>query len=284
VTNTAGSIVDSYETRITRAILDAYHEKVSRSVVGDVLVVGAGPSGLRAAIDLASKGRKVTVLEKRLSPGGGIWGGAMAMNEVVIQDEALSALEGIAATPRPVERGLHVVDAVALASALCLKAVQAGVVVLNLTLAEDLCVHDGRVVGVVANRTGVGERLPVDPISFQAGAVLDATGHEAALVHMLRRRGLLEGRAGPQGEGPMDATEGESSVVEGVGEAYPGLWISGMCVQAALGGPRMGPIFGGMLLSGRRAAALIDRALTDGPGEAGAEPTRGGESLSEETP
>lgn len=133
---------------------------------------------------------------------------------------------------------------------------------LNLTLAEDLCVHHGRVVGVVANRTGVAGAFPVDPVSFESRAVLDATGHEAALVQMLRRRGLLEGRAGPSGEGPMDAVEGESTVVSAVAEVYPGLWISGMCVQAMSGGPRMGPIFGGMLRSGRRAAELIHRALS----------------------
>ena len=60
----------------------------------------------------------------------------------------------------------------------------------------------------------------------------------------------------------MNAEEGESFVVEEVTEVFPGLWISGMCVAAALGGPRMGPIFGGMLLSGKRAAELIDLALT----------------------
>jgi thiamine thiazole synthase len=78
----------------------------------------------------------------------------------------------------------------------------------------------------------------------------------------------------------MDAEEGESSVVAGVAELYPGLWVSGMSVQAALGGPRMGPIFGGMLLSGRRAAALIDRALADGPRGARAEPIERGTSVS----
>jgi thiamine thiazole synthase len=59
----------------------------------------------------------------------------------------------------------------------------------------------------------------------------------------------------------MNAEEGESFVVEEVTEVFPGLWISGMCVAAALGGPRMGPIFGGMLLSGRQAADLIDLTL-----------------------
>jgi ribulose 1,5-bisphosphate synthetase/thiazole synthase len=34
-----------------------------------------------------------------------------------------------------------------------------------------------------------------------------------------------------------------------------------MSVSAALGGPRMGPIFGGMLLSGRNVAARISESL-----------------------
>ncbi len=261
-------MADSYETQITRSILDAYHAKLSRSLVGDVLEVGAGPSGLIAAIDLAKKGRTVAVLEKRLSPGGGLWGGAMAMNEVVIQEEALDAVEGIAVRPRPTGDGLYVIDAVELASALCLKALQVGVIVLNLTMAEDLCVHAGQVCGVVANRTGVGDVMPVDPISFQAGAVLDATGHDAALVHMLHRRGLLEGFTSLSGEGAMNAAEGESFVVEKVAEVYPGLWVTGMCVAAVLGGPRMGPIFGGMLLSGKQAADLIDLTMAMDAAEA----------------
>lgn len=251
------------ESRISRAILSAYLEEVSDRVVGDVLVVGAGPSGLMAAAQLARRGIKTTVLEKRLAPGGGIWGGGMAMNRIVLQDQALPLVEEIGIAPRPAGEGLHVIDALELASALCLQAIRDGAAVLNLTSAEDLFVKEDRVRGVVANRTGLFETLPVDPITFESRAVLDATGHDAALVRMLHRRGALEDPA-PPGEGMMNAAEGETFVEEQVTEIYPGLWVSGMCVAASFGGPRMGPIFGGMLLSGKRAAELIAEALESG--------------------
>ena len=257
------TITDFNEGQITRAIIDAYHDKLSKQVSGDVIVVGAGPSGLVAAADLARRGFKVTLLEKRLATGGGIWGGAMAMNEVVVQDAGLPILEENDIDHRSVGNGLYIVNAVELAGALSVAAVRAGVAVLNLIFAEDLCVRRGRVIGVVANRTHLAESLPIDPVTFEAKAVVDATGHEAALVQMLRKRRLLEGLAAEAGEGPMDAFAGESFVVDKASEVFPGLWASGMSVVATFGGPRMGPIFGGMLMSGRRVADLITEVLRD---------------------
>ena len=55
--------------------------------------------------------------------------------------------------------------------------------------------------------------------------------------------------------------EGEKQVVEYTGEICPGLYAAGMSVSALKGTPRMGPIFGGMLLSGRRAAELAIELL-----------------------
>ena len=62
----------------------------------------------------------------------------------------------------------------------------------------------------------------------------------------------------------MNAVAGEKFVVERVAEVYPGLWVSGMSVCATFGGPRMGPIFGGMLLSGKKVAEEIAVALSKG--------------------
>ena len=52
----------------------------------------------------------------------------------------------------------------------------------------------------------------------------------------------------------MEAESGEQQVVENTKEAYPGLFVSGMAANQVFGGYRMGPIFGGMLLSGQKAA------------------------------
>jgi len=248
---------DFEETDVSQAILDAYHAKFGKALHSDVVIVGAGPSGLVAAWRLAERDLRVVVLEKRLSPGGGIWGGSIGMNEVVVQKEALGILDEAGVRHRSSEH-LFTADAMELASALCLKALHAGAVVLNLVTVEDLCVRSGRVAGVVANRSLLGDNLPIDPIVFSTRAAVDATGHEAFLANCLQRRGLLKNSpVRLPGEGPMNAPAGERFVVDHVTELYPGLWATGMSVCASQGGPRMGPIFGGMLLSGTKVAEQL---------------------------
>jgi len=183
------------------------------------------------------------------------------MNVVVVQDAALPVLDECDIRHQPVAASLHLVDAAELACGLTTKALRAGAVLFNLTSLEDLSVHAGRVTGVVINRTTISGALPVDPITLHSKAVLDATGHDASAVEKLFRRGLLRNLAALERhrEGPMDAQSGEAFVVDQVAEVFPGLWVTGMSVCAVFGGPRMGPIFGGMVLSGRRVAELLLR-------------------------
>jgi len=59
------------------------------------------------------------------------------------------------------------------------------------------------------------------------------------------------------GEKPMWAEVGERVILENTKEVYPGLIVAGMAANTVFGSPRMGAIFGGMLLSGKKATGII---------------------------
>ena len=59
----------------------------------------------------------------------------------------------------------------------------------------------------------------------------------------------------------MWAEIGEREIIGNTQEVYPGLIVAGMAANAVFGAPRMGPIFGGMLLSGERAAQVAMESL-----------------------
>ena len=55
----------------------------------------------------------------------------------------------------------------------------------------------------------------------------------------------------------------EKLTLDNTREAFPGLYVAGMAANATFGGPRMGPIFGGMLLSGEKVAQLLLERLKE---------------------
>ncbi|OPZ51389.1 MAG: ribulose-1,5-biphosphate synthetase [Deltaproteobacteria bacterium ADurb.BinA014] len=59
------------------------------------------------------------------------------------------------------------------------------------------------------------------------------------------------------GERSMWAEKAEQQTLENTRQICPGVYVAGMSANAAFGGPRMGPIFGGMILSGKKVAELI---------------------------
>lgn len=79
---------------------------------------------------------------------------------------------------------------------------------------------------------------------------------------MQRKAGRLNTPTGGiEEEKSMCAEIGEQTVVENTREVYPGLFVAGMAANTVYGAPRMGPIFGGMLLSGKKAAEVILKKL-----------------------
>ncbi len=247
------------EITITKAIADRFFKKFLRGIECDVAIVGAGPSGLTASYYLAKDGYRVSVFEKRLSLGGGIWGGGMMFNKVVVQGEALEILDELGISYERYDENHYIVDAIELAGGLIYKAVKVGVEFFNLIAVEDVMIRDGRVKGLVVNwSTTELSGVHVDPMTISSRAVIDATGHEAVVCRIVERK---TGKLDVKGEGYMHAEAGERGVVDMTSEVYPGLFVTGMAVAAVYGLPRMGPIFGGMLLSGRKVARLVSESL-----------------------
>ena len=81
------------EVEVSRAIIESYFEKLKDSLEVDVAICGGGPAGMVAAADLARRGMKVIIFEKKLSLGGGMWAGGMLFNEMVVQPEACAVLD-----------------------------------------------------------------------------------------------------------------------------------------------------------------------------------------------
>ncbi|MCR4419373.1 MAG: sulfide-dependent adenosine diphosphate thiazole synthase [Clostridia bacterium] len=250
------------EKDVTRAIVGGYLQQFQEYAESDVIIVGAGPSGLMAGRELARQGCKVLLVERNNYLGGGFWIGGYLMNKVTLRAPAHRLLDELGVPYQEAVRGLYVADGPHACSKLIAAACDAGVKVANMTLFDDLVVREnGRIGGVVINWTPISalprEITCVDPVALEARVVIDATGHDAVVVKKAEERGMIK----TVGFGAMWVDRSEDLIVEHTGEVLPGLVVSGMAVSTTFGLPRMGPTFGAMLLSGQKAARVVQEVL-----------------------
>jgi thiamine thiazole synthase len=249
------------EARITRAITAEFYRWFDEYIESDVIIIGGGPSGLVAARDLAAQGHKTLIVECNNYIGGGFWLGGYLMNTVTFRSPAENLLDELNIPYRMIEDGLAIADGPHACSKLIAAACEAGSKILNMTKFDDVVYRHNRVEGVVVNWTPVSA-LPrqitcVDPVALESKIVIDATGHDARVCASLEKRGIIK----MADFGAMDVVASEDLVVEHTCEIHPGLIIAGMAVSTVFGVPRMGPTFGGMLYSGKKAAQVASELL-----------------------
>jgi len=257
------------EVIISKAIAESYIKDLLEAMELDVAIAGAGPAGMTAAYYLAKEKVKIAIFERKLSVGGGIWGGGMMFNKIVVQPEGKEILDEFGITATEYQKGYYVANAVEVASTLCSLAVKAGARIFNLISVVDVVIREAdRVSGLVLNWSPVSmANLHIDPLAIRSKLVIDATGHDCEICRLVTEKvgGKLRTTTGKIiGEKSMWAEVGERQVVENTKEVYPGLIATGMAATAVFGSPRLGTIFGGLLLTGKKAAKLAIELLKKG--------------------
>lgn len=259
------------EVLISRAIIESYFKNLLDSLNVDVAIAGAGPSGLTAAYYLAREGIKTVIFEKQLRAGGGMPGGGMMFNNIVVQEEAKGILDEFKVKTKKYKDSLYTAHALETVSALCLKAIKAGANIFNLISVEDVMIRESDsgedvITGLVLNWSAVSwSKLHVDPLTVKSRMVIDATGHDGEICRIVARKigpKLRTSTGEVIGEKSMWSEKGEREILDNTKEVYPGLIVTGMAANAVFGSPRMGAIFGGMLLSGKKAAEIAIEKLS----------------------
>ncbi|MDG6219880.1 MAG: sulfide-dependent adenosine diphosphate thiazole synthase [Candidatus Thermoplasmatota archaeon] len=248
------------DIEVTKKIFERFYKEFSQAMDVDVAIAGAGPAAMVAARKLAHAGKKVVIFERKLAPGGGMWGGGMNFPVIVVQEESKHLLEEVGVNISSHGDGYHTADSVESVCKLMSGAIDAGARLFNTMSVVDVMMRENRVTGFVINWTGVElAKMHVDPLTIRAKFLIDGTGHPSEVASLVARKTgrLSTPSGGIEGERSMWADVGEQTVVENTGEVYPGLYVMGMAANAVHGSPRMGPIFGGMLLSGEKAAKMI---------------------------
>ncbi|KAG2500399.1 hypothetical protein HYH03_001970 [Edaphochlamys debaryana] len=279
------------EAEVSRAMTRRYFADMDSFAESDVVIVGAGSAGLACAWELGrvAPHLKVALLEQSVAPGGGAWLGGQLFSAMVVRKPAHLMLDELEVPYEDEGRYVVVRHAALLTSTLMSKVLMnPNVKLFNAVAVEDLIIKPDpalggarRVAGVVTNWSLVaqahGTQSCMDPNVIEAGVVVSACGHDgpfgAHSVKRLARLGMVPGGEVP-GMGALDMEAAEGSIVRGTREVVPGMVLAGMELAEVDGSPRMGPTFGAMIVSGRRAAhvalAALEKRRKQQAGKAGA--------------
>ena len=177
------------DVAVTRIIFDRFSKEFQECFDVDVAIAGAGPAGLTAAKYLSMAGKKVVLFERKLSIGGGMWGGGMMFPVIVVQKESKYILEDAQINVRNEGNGYYSADSIEAITKLCSSAIDAGTKIFNTISVEDVLLKKNKVNGFVINWSAVEiAGLHVDPLSIRAKYCIDATGHAAEVCNIVKKK------------------------------------------------------------------------------------------------
>ncbi|CCD23946.1 thiamine thiazole synthase NDAI_0C02860 [Naumovozyma dairenensis CBS 421] len=281
------------EATVSRAMTSRYYQDMDKYAISDVVIVGAGSSGLSAAYVIA-KNRpdlKIAIIEQNLAPGGGCWVSGQLLSAMVLRKPADLLLKEIGVEYE--DQGDYVVvKHAALFTSTILSKILAfpNVKLYNGTCVEDLVTKPNEhgkltVSGVVTNWTLVtlahDTQSCMDPNVIELagysddgsrdatqkhGVILSTTGHDGPFGAFCAKRIVqLDDNMKLGGMKGLDMNSAERGVVNHAGK-YPGvdnIYFAGMESAELYGINRMGPIFSSMLISGVKAGLEIVKHFSD---------------------
>ncbi|VFQ62831.1 unnamed protein product [Cuscuta campestris] len=258
------------ESIVSREMTRRYMTDMITYADTDVVIVGAGSAGLSCAYEISRSDPtvRVAIVEQSVSPGGGAWLGGQLFSAMVVRKPAHLFLDEIGVEYDDGGDGYVVVKHAALFTSRIMSLVlsRPNVKLFNAVAAEDLIVKGGRVAGVVTNWALVAmnhqTQSCMDPNVMEAKVVVSSCGHDgpfgATGVKRLRSIGMIDRVPGMKA---LDMNTAEDEIVRLTREVVPGMIVTGMEVAEIDGSPRMGPTFGAMMISGKKAAHLALKAL-----------------------
>ncbi|KAJ3003626.1 triosephosphate isomerase, partial [Thoreauomyces humboldtii] len=211
---------------------------------------------------------KVALIEASVAPGGGAWVGGQLFTPMVVRKPAHLLLDDLNIQYDEKENYVVLKHAGLFTATILAKVLASpNVKLFNATSVEDFIIKGSVVTGVVTNWALVtkahGTQSCMDPQVMEAGVVISSCGHDgpfgATGVRRLAELGMIEKLKGMRA---LDMQAAEDDVVKMTQEIVPGMIVTGMEVAEAYGTARMGPTFGAMLLSGRKAAILALNKLS----------------------
>eukprot|EP00798_Chlamydomonas_sp_ICE-L_P031787 gene31787-6984_t len=262
------------EATVSRAMTSRYFKDLDEFADTDIVIVGAGSAGLACAYELSviSPETKVCIIEQNVSPGGGAWVAGQLFSAMVIRKPAHTILDEINVAYED-EGDYVVVKHAALVTSTLLSKVLAApnVKLFNAVAVEDLIIKEDnngerRVGGVVTNWTLVtlhhDTQSCMDPNVIESKVIVSSCGHDGPMgAHSVKRLASLGMLPAIPGMAALDMNSAEDKIVNNTREVVPGIVLAGMELSEVDGSPRMGPTFGAMFVSGRKAAHIALASL-----------------------